>query len=164
MYGMQQGSYVRPTYTSEVSYAEQIFLACFCKLCWKVCFCLRTKLKQSIYCMPCTPPSCKQAADDMTMLDHYEPLSSVRCTSQFVSDLQFPELAGGMANRSMQAPFSQGPAPHSPVGPPGLMAAGPMHDSSFMHPVMGAGGQFVPIPMQVSTLPAHHHTWQGCML
>ena len=85
------------------------------------------------------------------MLDHYEPFCSVHCTSQFVSDLQFPELAGGMANRSMQAPFSQGPAPHSPVGPPGLMAAGPMHDSSFMHPVVSAGGQFVPIPMQVST-------------
>lgn len=62
--------------------------------------------------------------------------------------MQFPEL-GGMANHGMQGPFSPGSAPHSPAGPPGLMMAGPIPHPEYMHPAMGAGGQFIPIPMQV---------------
>ena len=54
-----------------------------------------------------------------------------------------------MGNHGMQGPFSQGSAPHSPAGPPGLMMAGPMPHPDYMHPAMGAGGQYIPIPMQV---------------
>ncbi|KAL0037170.1 hypothetical protein WJX79_003762 [Trebouxia sp. C0005] len=61
---------------------------------------------------------------------------------------EFPEL-GGMANHGMQGPFSPGSAPHSPAGPPGLMMAGPIPHPEYMHPAMGAGGQFIPIPMQL---------------
>lgn len=62
---------------------------------------------------------------------------------------EFPELGGGMGNHGMQGPFSQGSAPHSPAGPPGLMMAGPMPHPDYMHPAMGAGGQYIPIPMQL---------------
>ena len=55
-----------------------------------------------------------------------------------------------MANHGMQGHFSPGSAPHSPAGPPGLMMAGPMPHPDYMHPAaMGAGGQYIPIPMQV---------------
>ena len=68
--------------------------------------------------------------------------------------LQFPELGGPMANHNMQGPFSPGSAPHSPAGPPGLMMAGPMPHPEYMHPhAMGAGGQYIPIPMQVPLFP-----------
>lgn len=63
--------------------------------------------------------------------------------------LQFPELPGGMANHSLQGPFSPGSVPHSPAGPPGLVMAGPMPHPEYMHPAMGAGGQYMPVPMQV---------------
>ena len=76
--------------------------------------------------------------------------------------LQFPELGGGMASHSMQGHFSAGPAPHSPAGPPGLMVAGPMPHPDYMHPAMGAGGQYIPIPMQV-TLTSHVPCAQQCL-
>ena len=70
--------------------------------------------------------------------------------------LQFPELGGGMANHSMQGHFSPGSAPHSPAGPPGLMMAGPMPHPDYMHSAMGAGGQYIPIPMQVIPTSCSH--------
>lgn len=74
--------------------------------------------------------------------------------------LQFPELGGPMANHNMQGPFSPGSAPHSPAGPPGLMMAGPMPHPEYMHPhAMGAGGQYIPIPMQVSLFPRNTILW-----
>ena len=75
--------------------------------------------------------------------------------------VQFPELGGGMPTHSMQGPFSPGSAPHSPAGPPGLMLAGPMHHPEYMHPAaLGAGGQYIPIPMQVRHTSKSQHAHQ----
>ena len=67
-----------------------------------------------------------------------------------------------MANHSMQGPFSPGSVPHSPAGPPGLVMAGPMPHPEFMHPAMGAGGQYIPIPMQVLLVPST--PWPPCRI
>ncbi|KAL3143822.1 hypothetical protein ABBQ32_003649 [Trebouxia sp. C0010 RCD-2024] len=74
---------------------------------------------------------------------------------------EFPELPGGMANHSLQGPFSPGSVPHSPAGPPGLVMAGPMPHPEYMHPAMGAGGQYMPVPMQFQMVQGMPYAMMG---
>ena len=171
---MQQTMYIRPTYNSEVGLHDAnhshavpgsrllrrpSLFTCMAYAEAAMLLCTSVAIADAVACHAPSVTMC------MLSLTHMPNCCSSCLHTKCCGVLQFPELGGAMANHNMQGPFSPGSAPHSPAGPPGLMMAGPMPHPEYMHPhAMGAGGQYIPVPMQVPLFPSPCNTWDAHVL